>query len=259
MKNKFKLFLNNLRRFVEIPFCASCQTRLSPISQSYVCFCNDCTAKWYMAKSKMCPKCSETAEKCVCTPKFFKKHQDYIPSLIFYSSKSGNVPSNTLLTLKYRKNGELFKFLAFELAPKIKTVLSERNISPKDCIITWMPRQKKNILKFGFDHSEKLVRCLAKELGAQPLPMFRRKSGIEQKKLDTEQRRQNAEDSVILRKSSKFGGKRVIIKEVTTGKNVIIIDDIITTGATLRRGVLLALPLKPKSIICATVAKNMQN
>ena len=261
MNNRIKCLLNNARRLIEVPSCAACATRLSPFPQSgsatadFVCFCPDCAEKWSMARSKMCPKCAEIAEKCTCTPKFFKKHQDHIPSLCFYSANSQNVPSKTVLTLKYRKSGELVRFLASEMAPGVEALLRSKGISPEEAIVTWMPRQKTNLKKYGFDHGERLASCLAQRLGIPTVSIFKRRGGKEQKKLDKALRRENAESSLILKKRTRFNGKRTDVKDAVKGKSVIIIDDIITTGATLRRGVLLTMPLKPRGIICATAAK----
>ena len=262
MKNRIKSLLNNAKRLFEVPSCAACATRLSPFPQKenatgdYVCLCPDCAGKWHTAKSKMCPKCSETAEKCVCTPKFFKKHQDHIPSVCFYSAGSGNVPTKTVLTLKYRKSGDLVRFLASELAPRIKELLNSKNISAEECIVTWMPRRRSNLKKYGFDHSERLAMCIANELGIPLVPMFKHRGKAEQKNLDKTLRRQNAESSIILKNRTRINGKKANVGEAVKGRSVIIIDDIITTGATLRRGVLLTMPLKPKSVICATVSKS---
>lgn len=246
-----------IKRLFLVPVCASCRQRLSPIidvtlpTYGKVCFCAKCANEWHKAKSKMCPICANTAEKCECTPKFFKKYQEYIPSVCFYDPESHDTPSKAILTAKKRNDPELFEFFAIELVKNLKALLDKANIDPKDCIVTWIPRQRKSISKHGFDQGERLADHTAKLLGADVVPIFSRKGGEEQKSLDKAERKLNAEGSIILKRKYREKGKNSSL----AGKNIIILDDVITSGATMKRGFLLLLPLKPGRIIAATISK----
>lgn len=260
MKNNI---LNVIKRLFFVPICASCHERLSPIAEnmdithSKVCLCISCAENWHKEKAKMCPACTKTANECVCKPKFFAKYQDYIPSVCFYSPDSSDAASSAILSAKRRNDKELFDFFALELADNMKSAIPELEKSPEQCIITWMPRSKASINKYNFDQGRSLATSVGELLKIDVLPLFERKGGKEQKKLDKKGRKENAEASTVLNEGlrgikEKYGND---IEDVVKGKTVIILDDVITSGATLKRGFLLLLPLKPKSIYASTVAK----
>ena len=50
-----------------------------------------------------------------------------------------------------------------------------------------------------------------------------------------------------------------LVRHVIEGKNIIIVDDVLTSGATLRRGVELLLPLRPANTVVSCVAKSVKN
>lgn len=255
--------LKVLKRLFFVPVCASCHERLSPIVENTeithgnACLCIDCAVKWHKEKAKMCRICAKTANECVCTPKFFKKYQEYIPSVCFYSPDSSDAASSAILSAKRRNDNELFDFFAEELNCEIKKMIPEVETEPEKCIITWMPRSRASINKYNFDQGQSLANAIGKKLGITVLPLFERRGGREQKKLNKGERRENAEQSTVLNKRLK-GIKHIYgddISKVVRGRNIILLDDVITSGETLKRGFLLILPLKPKNIYAATVAK----
>ena len=260
MKNNI---LNVIKRLFFVPVCASCHEMLSPIvenmeiTHSKACLCISCAEKWHKEKARMCPVCAKTASECVCTPKFFAKYQEYIPSVCFYSPDSSDAASSAILSAKRRNDKELFDFFALELCGKIKSAIPEVEGSPEQCIITWMPRSRESIKKYNFDQGRSLAQSVGSILNINVLPLFDRKGGKEQKKLNKSERKENAERSTVINKGLKGINERFgdDIEDVVKDKTVIILDDVITSGATLKRGFLLLLPLKPKNIFAATVAK----
>jgi predicted amidophosphoribosyltransferase len=256
-------FFKILKRLFFVPVCASCHERLSPIVENTeithgkACLCIDCAVNWHKEKAKMCRSCTKVASECVCTPKFFNKYQDHIPSVCFYSPDSTDAASNAILSAKRRNDRELFEFFALELRDSIKEMLPETETEPEKCIITWMPRSRASINKYNFDQGRSLAECVARELGIAAYPLFERRGGKEQKKLEKSERRENAERSTVLNKRLKGIKKGLFedISDLVREKTVIVLDDVITSGATMKRGFLLLSPLKPKKIFAVTLAK----
>ena len=253
-----------VRRLVCVPKCASCGERLSPfddgdiLSHGKVCFCKDCLSAWHKAKSQMCNYCFKTADKCTCMPKKNTFTQPTIPSLFFYRPDGKLPESKAIYTLKHKRYSELYDFVAEELAPKIEDLLKELEISPEDCIFTYIPRTKKGLKKNGFDQSELLSQRLCAKLGAtDSLPLLTRNGGKEQKKLSKHKRKQNAE-SALFANISMRGIKNNSHKrfaEFLSGKTVILIDDIITTGESVGRGVKVLRQAGVKTVLAASVAR----
>jgi competence protein ComFC len=78
-------------------------------------------------------------------------------------------------------------------------------------------------MKTGFDQSEEIARRVSKKLGCPAENLFVRVTeSEEQKNLGGHERKANARDSILLRKS-----------RFRRGSKVLLIDDILTTGATV--------------------------
>lgn len=206
----------------------------------------------------MCPKCGNISEDCTCAPKFFFERQPNIPSLCFYHPDSADAQSKAIITLKRRNDDELFDFLAIELYPKLKKTLDAMNISGKDCIFTCVPRSRSSAGRSGFDQGKKLAKHISTLFGAKTYPLFLRIGGREQKKLNKLERRKNAQRSIKLNMSMlKFPlrQKEKDLGEFIRGKNVVIIDDVLTSGATLRQAIELLSSQKAAHITVACIAK----
>lgn len=265
MNNKIKKALRFIKNLICVPRCASCNLRLSPfpetdeITHGKICFCEKCRAKWQTAKAEPCPVCYNLSEKCNCTPDFFFKYQPDIPSLCFYRPHSGDAPSRAIITMKRRLDVELLEFMATELYPKLEKTLGKMGVDGKDCVFTWMPRKRNAIAENGFDQGRELCIRLAKIFGAECRPLFIRIGGREQKRLDKSARKSNAEKHFKLNESMKgfypaqrSKGLEAFLKD----KNVVIIDDVMTSGATLRRGVELLSQSGVANVAVACIAKS---
>lgn len=92
-----------------------------------------------------------------------------------------------------------------------------------DCV-TFVPISALRMHFRGFNQSERMARIVARELSLPCVPaMHRRLLSRRQSGLRHERRHENAARSFYLRKNCDL-----------TGKRVLLIDDILTTGATLR-------------------------
>lgn len=207
-----------------------------------------------MAKSEMCHTCYLTADKCTCLPKGKGFCQPYIPSLFFYHPDTSKPQNQVIYSLKHKNDPELVGFLAKELSVRLEEMLARLDLSPQNCIFTWIPRKRASLIKDGFDQGERLCKALATVLGGKTYPLFTRVGGKEQKKLKRQDRDKNVESSVFINDlmygvSSTEEAEN--IGDIFVGKTVIIVDDIITTGATLGRGIsLLKASGSPQVLVC---------
>ena len=254
-----------IKRLIFIPVCASCGERLSPFSKNEkamrgnICFCDKCFVEWERAKAEPCPSCFQNVSNCFCTPDFFKKEQNSIPSLCFYHPERHDAQSNAIITMKRVRDRELFGFIAKELAPRIDKTLSEIGLNGRDCIFTWVPRKSNAISKSGFDQGRELCLLVKKELGGEMRPLFARIGGKEQKKLDKKERKKNADRSILL--NSSLAGFPIreeadSIEEFVKNKNIVVIDDVMTSGATFKRAVTLLRAAGAKRVLIACVARS---
>ena len=265
MRYRAKKFFAVAKNLIFVPTCASCGERLSPIPEKgnmtydKVCFCKSCAEKWEMAKTEMCPNCYNVSAKCTCTPNFFFKYQPDIPSICYYHPDADNVQSKAIITMKRRRDTELFEFMAIDLYPRLNSTLTKMGISGNDCIFTWVPRKASSVRESGFDQGRVLSDELAKLFKAKSYPLFLRTGGKEQKKLSKHGRSANAKRSIKLNQSLKgfpFKTHEKDIFELMQGKNIIIIDDVLTSGSTLRQAVELARTAKAENTVVACIAKS---
>ena len=245
-------FFEVLKNLFFVPKCLSCDERLSPVveenSRGKLCFCDDCLKKWDMARGNICPSCSKISATCSCHPQFFKDNQPIVPSVCFYNPKSNDIQTRAILKMKRINNSLYFEFMAEELYPSLDALFCEMEIDPKDCIFTWIPRNSASISKHGFDQGKELARKIAMLFGASIKPAFFRFAGEEQKTLSKKSREENAVDSIFLRNGR-------AIKSFANGKVYVIIDDVLTSGSTLKRGVELLKSAGVETVVVACIAK----
>ena len=90
-------------------------------------------------------------------------------------------------------------------------------------ILTWVPISGLRKMKRGFDQVELLAKALGKELGQKPVRIL--------KKI-RHNRPQSGITGQAHRRANVLGVYKVIHAEALPGKRVLLLDDIITTGAT---------------------------
>ena len=91
-------------------------------------------------------------------------------------------------------------------------------------VISWVPCSRRRKWKRGFDQSELLAKALAQELGMEAVPTLRKRKHNKKQSLTAgaAQRRANVVNVYRAENPQGFRGKRILL-----------LDDVLTTGATL--------------------------
>lgn len=112
-------------------------------------------------------------------------------------------------------------------------------------ILTWIPISRRRHIKRGFDQVELLARAVGKELGIEPVRTLRKI-------------RHNPPQSTIIgeaqRKANVLGAYRAVNPASLSDKRILLLDDILTTGATASECARVLLTAGAKEVYFAAVA-----
>ena len=117
-------------------------------------------------------------------------------------------------------------------------------------ILTWVPIAPLRRLRRGYDQVELLVAAVGAELGAHPVRTLKkiRNTPPQSRIRDSSRRRANV-----------LGAYRAVDKEIIRGKRILLLDDVITTGATVSECARTLLAAGAKEVICAGIAATNHN
>ena len=112
-------------------------------------------------------------------------------------------------------------------------------------ILTWVPISPRRKWRRGYDQVELIARAAAKELGIAVTPTLRK---------IRHNRPQSTMKDAAARRANVLGVYRVTDPAAVAGKRILVLDDILTTGATLSECARTLLTAGAKEVNCATVA-----
>ncbi len=220
--------LNLIENLIFPPKCANCGRLLDVELTKRVRepLCPSCNRCFENEKSRECEICGLSLRFCRCMPHTMKRAGcDGLIKLISYSPTGHSSQINNIIySVKHQRNGALLDFLSFQLRSSLITEMRVRGLSPEDCVITYLPRSYKNKAADGFDQGLSLARVISKDMGIPLVHCFRRRFYVrEQKNLGRVERRLNMNSAYVQRS----------VGEAVKGKTVILVDDIVTTGASM--------------------------
>lgn len=117
-------------------------------------------------------------------------------------------------------------------------------------VLTWVPISRRRKLSRGYDQVELLTKAVARELGVKPVRCLRRvrhsppQSGI---------------SGAAQRRANVLGAYRAVKPERFAGKQVLVLDDVITTGATSSECARVLLTAGAGKVRCAAIASARKN
>lgn len=112
-------------------------------------------------------------------------------------------------------------------------------------VLTWVPISRKRRLHRGYDQVELLGIALAQELGMELVPTLK-------KIRDTKP--QSTMGTVSHRRANILGAYEVIDPALVRDKRILLLDDIVTTGATASEAARMLLTAGAKEVKLATLA-----
>lgn len=112
-------------------------------------------------------------------------------------------------------------------------------------ILSWVPLDPGRRRKRGYDQTELMVRNAGKRLCREPMPVLKKRRGVKP---------QSQTGKPELRKANIAGAYQVIDPAAVAGKRILLIDDIVTTGATLSECAKTLLMAGAEDVCCATLA-----
>ena len=115
--------------------------------------------------------------------------------------------------------------------------------------ITWVPLSRRRLRKRGYDQAELLAKLIAKHLGQRPVRLLK-------KLRDTPPQSQTG--SAEKRRANIAGAYACLRPALVQGKRILLVDDIVTTGATLSEAAKVLKKAGAKEVICATLARSLR-
>ena len=117
-------------------------------------------------------------------------------------------------------------------------------------LITWIPISRLRKLRRGFDQVEELALCVGKELGLRPTRLLKKVR---------HNRPQSGITGDAQRRANVLGAYKALAPDTIRGKRVLLLDDIVTTGATAGEAARVLLTAGAKEVHFGAVAAARHN
>lgn len=239
---KFSNIISDILSLIFPPKCELCG-RVKDISHKSE-LCPECAKLFDAQLHATCPICKNTPDRCTCD-KWRDSFGDFPPCVLgFYFKERKTAPQELIFALKHSRSSDTHKLFARLMSARLLKEYLSSSKNTADVYVTYPPRSKDNEIKYGFDHGKRLARSVANFTGAKFEDVFVRSYASEQKFLSRNDRLSNADSSLTLAANANV-----------RGKDFIIIDDIITTGATLKTCVKLLRSAGAKSVRCTAILR----
>lgn len=188
--------------------------------------------------TQICGKCEKTVLPKKTILKLHLNSPNSVVPCVSLFEYEGRV-RESMLRYKFRGEKHCGDYYAEKLAAFVREAFPKTSFS----LVTWVPLSERGKKKRGYDQSEWIARVLARELGVSCLPCL--------KKIG-ENRTQH-----LLRREERAANVRGVYSAAGSaqeGKTVLLVDDIVTTGATLSECAAVLLRSGAKEVICAAAA-----
>jgi len=198
--------------------------------------------KCYFCRKLLTPDQTDLCHECRANAPVFTKSKNRYSSVARWTAVwyyKGTV-RRSLLRYKFYRFASYAPFYGRMLAMKLHT----SGMTDFD-ILTWIPVSRLRRIKRGYDQAQLLAEAVASELGAEAVPCLKKV-------------RHNPAQSGLRgasrRRANVMNAYKVISPETVQGKRILLLDDILTTGATASECAKTLLTAGAKEVYFAAVA-----
>lgn len=199
--------------------------------------CDECLAKLYRLSALPCSDCGEMPDECICSG---------IKVITLFAYK-GQLARTLIYGIKRNMTRDNARFWAGMLKTKLE-LLHKTHFDA----VTAVPSRKKARLRYGYGHAEMLALELARQLGLPYVDMLYRTDNKQQKLLSASQRKRNISNSYRY-----LDGSVIDPKTRQPYRHVLLLDDVTTTGDTMKSCRLIIKKQGVNNVTCITVAKTV--
>lgn len=204
-------------------------------------------------KCMLCSRIMESSEKAVCDQCLVSDLPELEgdPPQVQYFEKSAATfyykepITDAIIRFKFHGMASYSRQFAQWLAGTIRAKLDGRYD-----LISWVPCSKRRIWTRGFDQAELLAKAVAKELGMEAVQTL--------KKVKHNPKQSRTVDAAA-RRANVLGVYRPYQPERFRGKRILLIDDVLTTGATLSECGKVLRMAGSGDLCCAAIAAAHRN
>lgn len=222
-------YANKIFDFFLPRICPSCNNKLNSFEEIVCDYC--------FSRLKLTP---ESLIKTEYENKFAIKNfiKDFHPIFVF---ESGNEIQHLIHSLKYNKQFRIGIYLGEIIANQINQKFIDWNIE----LIIPIPLHQLKKAERGYNQSEFIAKGLSErtKIPYSRKVIHRKKFTETQTHLSALERQQNVKDAF-----------KVVNKKLIEGKNILLVDDVITTGATISECAKVLLREGAKNIFATSVA-----
>lgn len=237
--------MNIVKTLIKLLYPKCCIMCQEPIHyKSEIPFCEECQMIWEEYLDQECAMCGMDRFECKCIPEAVLKINTVAVWGIIYTP-GFEEPNSLICSIKRRYYRVTTNYFADLIVEKMLRQCEELGIDYKSYVITYCPRRLSSETKYGVDQSHKLALAIGKRLGIGVVTTLENVGRAQQKKLNRKERRINA-----------FSSYECIEDAVKKNQNIFLVDDIMTTGATLVACATLLYKNGAKNVIPITLARD---
>ena len=250
--------MNSIAELFFPPTCAACGKLLNfeglfkKQKTTKPALCEVCTPLWKLEKEEPCGVCGNPVASCECVTKIMGAAgcKRFVKACYYCPGDFETVGNRMIYHIKDHASQSTVHFLAAELSAGVRRQMERPEWKDKSFLVTYLPRRRNAVRQTGTDQAKELAIALAQNLDLPLLSLIERKKGSNkpQKFLLPTQRIKNALDAFQIKDSS-----------MRKGQVAILVDDIVTSGASMAAGVRLLRKLGISNFLPVAVASDECN